>query len=356
MTAMGSALVATTWRKAFTSVAPLRALSPNLRVLNYGPFDGFMNTDGTIETGGLWDLLMQANGADWSLKPFSGTGQHTNRQGGPWLHCNPAAWFLPSKGAYRANSLAYTTGSVFTWELRGVAPNALVESSIDGGAFTIIDTVTTSHRGDYLGSGVLAVTAPGTYAVRYKVANEVHGPISLVVTAGVAAPSGSWQPKVISGATLTSGSQNITTANSRTYIDFSGNAANVVSSHPDLAFSKAGTGSRIRVNVPAGKSVWVRLAITQLVTQSAGNSNLWVLGADVLNDALNVQYSMQLDAKHSPLPNYGLVLTGSFVGKLTAPAIFAPWVLVGAGTTGQIGSSAANGNASFWSLEIINEQ
>lgn len=346
LTAMGSSLVATTWRKAFNTVPSLAAIAPNLRTLTYGPFDGFMNPDGTIETGGIWDLLMQASGSDWSIKAYSMTGQHTARQGGPWSHFNPAAWFLPSKGAYKANSLAYATGTVFAWEIRGCAPNTDMQSSIDGAAWFTIGQ--TTHKGDFMGSGVLPIT-PGTYVFRYKIANEVHGPVSVVVTAG--ASTGSWQPKVISGANLASATQSVLTAGTRDYIDFSG--TNYTSSHSDLTLTKSGTESRIGIAVPAGKSVWIRLSVTQLVLTSAGSNTLWMLGAEFLTTGMSTLFHAQLDAKYSPATNYALVLSGTFVGKLTSSTIIVPWILTG--SSGSIASAAANGNSSYWSVEVINE-
>ncbi len=348
LTEAGSRLVGTTWRKAFTSVAALQALAPNLRALTYGAFDGFMNTDGTVETGGLWDLLMSPSGSDWVTDPYSHAGQHTNHQCGPWTHCNPASWFIPSKGAYKPSTLEYTTGTTFTWELRNVAPSTDVQASVNGGAYTTIGQ--TTHYGDYLGSGVLPVSA-GTYVFRYKVGNEVHGPVSLVVIAG--ASTGSWQPKVISGANLASTPQSIATANSRSYIDFSG--TNYTSSHPDLTLTKVGLESRIRIGVPAGKSVWIRLSVTQLVSTSAGDNTLWMLGAEFLNDSLALLSNVQLDAKYSPTANYALIMSGTLVRKLTAPTIIVPWILTSAGGSSSIASSAANGDSSFWSVEVINE-
>lgn len=347
LTAFGSSLVATTWRKAFTSVPALAALAPNLRALTYAPFDGFMNVDGTVETGGMWDLLMQPSGSDWAIKAYSQVGQHTNRQGGPWTHCNPAAWFLPSHGAYKPSTLDYVMGTTFSWVLRNVAPSTDVQASVDGAAFVTIGQ--TTHYGDYLGSGILPISTAGTYVFRYKVGNEVHGPVSLVVTAG--ASSSSWQPKVISGTNLAAPPQSISTPNSRTYIDF--NSWNFVTSHPDLSLTKAGMESRIKVTVAAGKAVWVRLAMTQLVTASTGANTLWMLGAEVMNSSLGTLYNLQLDAKYSPTTDYALVLSGSFVGRLTATTIFVPWVLTSG--TGAISSSATNGISTFWSLEIINE-
>lgn len=348
MTAMGSNLVATTWRKAFQTVPALASIAPNLRTLNYGPFDGFMNTDGTVETGGIWDLLMQASGSDWATKSYSATGQHTARQGGPWSHFNPAAWFLPSKGTYKPNTLDYETGAVFSWELRGLAPNASVQSSVDGGAWVTIGT--TTHRGDYIGSGVLPVSV-GTYVFRYKVENEIHGPVNIVVTAGSSGTS--WKPKVISGANLAATPQTISTPMSRTYIDF--DPANVVSSDAALTFTKSGIESRIQVNVPAGKSVWVRFACTQLVSGSAGVDTLWILGAEFLTAGMVTMFNVQMDGKYSPSPGYALVLSGTFVGKFTASTIIVPWVLTSGSGSGAIASAAANGNSSFWSLEVINE-
>jgi hypothetical protein len=152
---------------------------------------------------------------------------------------------------------------------------------------------------------------------------------------------------------LATSPQPIATANSRTAIDF--HASNYVSSHGDLTFTKTGIDSKIKATVAAGKSIWVRFQVTQLVATTPGADTLWILGTEVYNAAGGFLYNLQLDAKYSPSANYALILTGTFVGKLTETTTFIPWVLTSASPTGTIADSAANGISSYWSLEIINE-
>lgn len=342
LTNAGSRLIGTTWRKAFNTLTSLQTLAPNLRTLTYGPFDGFMNPDGTIETGGLFDLLLSPSGSDWTLDAYSNSGQHTNHQGGPWTHCNPAAWFLPSKGAYKPSTLAYTTGTTFTWELRNVAPSTDVQSSIDGGAYTTIGQ--TTHLGDYMGSGILPLTA-GTYVFRYKVANEVHGPVSLVVTAGSGGGSG-WTPKTISGANLTSNFSYSSGVVSNIPYD----TANIANSDAGYwAFTNPGGNERRLTLTPPGGSLWVRLAFSAVVSPGVGAPV--ELGFGVYDAAMVLQYRIVLCAVETA--GNTLTLGGSFVGRFSTQTTFVPYVFSNVG--GSVQSNQATGRiGTYWSGEVIN--
>lgn len=346
LTDEGSRLVASTWRKAWTTVPSLVALAPNLRTLNYGPFDGFMNTNGTVETDGIWDRLMTPSGSDWTTKPYDSTIQHTNHQGGPWPHCVPGSWFLPSKGAYKPSTLAYTIGSVFTWELRGVAPSTDIQVSIDGGAYTTIGT--TTQRGDYLGSGVLPGLSAATYVFRYKVGNEVHGPVSIVVSAGPS--TGSWNPKVISGANLTSS----VTMSAGTYNRIPYDTSNIANSDASYwNFASAGGNERRLTLTPPGGSVWVRLALAVMIASTTAGPRSSV-GFDVYDASMVLQYRLVLGSV--PDTGYTAVVQGTFTGRFSATTIFVPWAT--SDTANTLASSGAGPSApqpvgSFWSAEVI---
>lgn len=343
LTEAGSRLIGTTWRKAFTTVTALQALAPNLRTLTYGAFDGFMNTDGTVETGGIWDLLMSPSGADWAIDPYSNAGQHTNHQGGPWTQCNPASWFLPSKGAYKPSTLAYTTGTTFTWELRNVAPSTDVQSSINGGAYTTIGQ--TTHYGDYLGSGVLPLSA-GTYVFRYKVANEVHGPVSLVVTAGSSGTG--FANATISGAGLTTDGV-AHTGGSFSNIPY--DTVNVANSDAGMfSFTNAG-GNERRLQLTlagGGGSAWVRYSLS--VVNQAASASVDEIGLAFYNSSMTLLYRVALCASYSSGSRNSI--SGDFVGLIASDTIAVPYVRGGANGT-MYNNTNSGTIGTFWSAEVL---
>lgn len=343
LTAMGSQLVAATWRKAFGTVPALQALAPNLRVPSYAPFDGFMNTDGTVETGGIWDLLMSPSGSDWVVDPFTANAQHVNHQGGPWTQCIPVAWFLPSKGAYKPSTLAYTTGTTFTWELRNVAPSTDVQVSIDGGAYTTIGQ--TTHYGDYLGSGVLPLSA-GTYVFRYKVANEVHGPVSLVVTAGSSGTG--FANATISGAGLTTEGG---TYAGGFFTNIPYDTVNVANSDAGtFSFSDAGGDERrLQLTVPGGGSAWVRYSLS-IVCQVGGASTDEV-GLAFYNSSMTLLWRVTLGSAYSS--GNRTVIAGDFVGRFASGTIAVPYVR-GSLYSGVMYNNTNSGTiGTFWSAEVL---
>lgn len=338
-TAEASIFLASGVRKA------LQTILPNLSDQAYPTFS---------DPDGLFNALLTSSGDEWVPGSPDVVSAHPVFQKGPWPACNPISWFMPSRGRFYANhQTTHPNGTVFAWEIRNGPPSSPVFVSVDDAAW-FDHGASTSWAGDYADSNVLSVAA-GVHTFRYRVGSpgnyEIHGPLVLTFTGDMPGPSSSWQPKVISGANLATTPQDTDGAMVKTYIDF--DSTQVLSSHADLTFSKSGKESRIKATVASGKSVWVRLQVTQLISNSTGFDTLWMLGAELLNAGGSTLYHVQMDAKYSPTTDYALVLTGTFVGKLTGTTTFVPWVLTS--SSGKLASSAANGFSSFWSLEIINE-
>lgn len=167
-TAEGSIFLGSAVRKA------MEAIIPNLSALNYPSF----NDPDAYFAGVLSD-----NGTEYvTITPPDTTANHPIAQKGPYRAASPNQWFYPSKGKWLSGNLAFTSGNVFSWEIRGSQPHHTVSGSIDGGAWSALGT--TDSKGDYMDAGIITTLAPGTYQFRYKVFNEVYGPAALVVSAG----------------------------------------------------------------------------------------------------------------------------------------------------------------------------
>lgn len=167
-TAEGSIFLGSAVRKAMAAVIP------NLSALNYPSFD---------DPDAYFAGVLSDNGTEYvTTTPPDTTANHPIAQKGPYRAASPNQWFYPSKGKWLSGPLAFTSGNVFSWEIRGSQPHHTVSSSIDGGAWSVLGT--TDSKGDYMDAGIITALAPGTYQFRYKVFNEVYGPAAMVVSAG----------------------------------------------------------------------------------------------------------------------------------------------------------------------------
>ena len=173
LTAAGNVFLAACARKAFKSMSALTSRLPALSNQNYGDFD-----DPDV----VFGALLTSTGSAWVTAATPSSGNHTVTHWGVWRSCIPSAWYLPSKGQFSSSNLTHVSGTAFTWTLAGMLPNTQVETSIDGGAFGPAAGKTDS-RGFYIDSATI-VLAAGTYTFRYKVNNEVLGPVVMTAVAG----------------------------------------------------------------------------------------------------------------------------------------------------------------------------
>lgn len=172
LTNMGSMFLAGYARKAFKTIAALSSAVPNLSNQNYASFD---------DPDGLFNLLLYSNGTQWVEMTFDQVNAHPLTQWGPTRAAIPLSWYLPNKGNIVTSSLSHTSGNIFTWQLVGMRPSTQVQYSMNGASFVNHQGIT-DPRGNYLDSAPITAD-PGTYTFRYKVGNEVVGPITLTVTA-----------------------------------------------------------------------------------------------------------------------------------------------------------------------------
>lgn len=175
LTDMGAHFLAGQARKAFTTVPALNSKAPWLSDQNYV---WFMDSDN------LFSSLVESTGTEYIGRPWTANSEHAVRNHGPYRVCNPHTWYLPSKGAYFSANTAYVQGTPFSWSLRNVAPATVVQGSVDGGAWVNIGT--TDSYGDFNTVAVLDNSAfpVGPHTVMYRVGDEVHGPVTISVSAG----------------------------------------------------------------------------------------------------------------------------------------------------------------------------
>lgn len=239
LTDMGAHFLAGQARKAFTTVPALNSKAPWLSEQNYV---WFMDSDN------LFSALVESTGTEYIGRPWTANSEHAVRNYGPYRVCNPYTWYLPSKGTYFSASLNYVQGTQFSWSLTNVTPTAAVLASINGAAWESVGS--TNSYGDFHASAVLPPSAfpVGTHTIRYKIGEEVHGPVSLVVNASgdvgggsatyvlpVATASELGGVKVGSNLTMTAGVLNVPVG--------SGSTLGVVQPGAGLAVAGAGVVS-----------------------------------------------------------------------------------------------------------------
>lgn len=176
LTETGTVFCAAAVRTAYKDVPAMASALPNLSNQDY---DSFNNPDN------LFSLTFTDDGTDWVETSPSPTRDHPVNQFGPWRSINPHAWHMPSKGNFNCNDTSYVknSGNSFTWMLQGVRPGTTIEVSQNGTAFSSIGR-TTDGRGNYIAAGQLDMLSAGSYIFRYRIGNEVHGPLTITVTDG----------------------------------------------------------------------------------------------------------------------------------------------------------------------------
>lgn len=173
LSAAGSRFLAAIAREAFRTNTVMAAQVPNLSRQDFEPFNDAI---------GLFNALLQDNGTEYVTRPLDVSTEHTVEHFGPMRVFNTDNWFFPSKGTFTSTPLsAYTHGSVFAWSVRGVRFNTQVQTSVNGSAWN--NEGVTNSQGDYQNAAIFtpATLPSGTYTLRYRFGDEVHGPVVLNV-------------------------------------------------------------------------------------------------------------------------------------------------------------------------------
>lgn len=210
-TESGHILFAAQIRNFFRINGVLAAAVPGLSDQAYPPYrDSFRGATS------VFDSMLSVSGSGYVEKvPPTAAGNHVAFQTGIIQRFPVNVWFLPSKGAIKWNRTTLPTNETFLWELRGSHPLQSIEVSINGGAFGNVGT--TDMRGDYINAGTLIILPPSSYVYRYKVGNEIYGPVTITLTAPPAS-STTWSAvtskpfeTIGSGLTVSSGALQLET-------------------------------------------------------------------------------------------------------------------------------------------------
>lgn len=364
-TAEASVFFSAAARDAFNTDAILQAALPGLSDQDYPPFN---------LVSFIFDSMLTSVSGQYALITPNNNANHTLAQWGPWRAALPGSWLWPSKGIWNANSATYEQGSVFSWRITGAPPDHEILVSVNGSAFASLG-VNTNARGDYLWAGVLQYPAGTVQTLRYKVNNEIYGPIAITITAAAnptvaraeltaalgalmlalqAKPDARDLPlygsQLLTGTGLRAGTQNAA-ANTKTLVAFNESLFQV-SNSALLSIAPSGAASAISITVPTGKKVWWRFSWTQFVDQSAGTDIAHIIGVEAYELGVFV-YNAQLGEAISPSTNYATVVSGSFTAVSTVFTQLVPW-FIAAGGTARLATNSPNGFSTFWSVEIIN--
>lgn len=176
----GHILFAAQIRDFFRTNGVLSAAVPGLSDQGYPPYrDPFRGANS------VFDRMLAVSGTGYVERvPTPFEGNHVAFQTGIIQRFPVNVWFYPSKGAIKWNRTSLPNNEAFLWEIRGSQPLQSIEASINGGAFSNVGT--TDMRGDYINTGTLAILSPGSYVYRYRVGNEIYGPITITLTSPTA--------------------------------------------------------------------------------------------------------------------------------------------------------------------------
>lgn len=239
LTESGHRLLAGSVRSAFSSNPALAAAIPGLSDQGYPAF-----RDPFFGTGSVFDLLLASSGTNYVERvPPTNSGQHVLTQYGPWVRFPVNVWFMPSKGTIKWNRTNLSQTETFLWSITGGPSLTTVQASINGGAWFNVGI--TDQRGDYADAGPFTTgVAPGTYVYRYRIGNEVNGPVTITLTAS-GSTSVSWGD--VTGKPFNSVGNGLTVS------------GGVLSVSNPLPFERAGGGFGMCTNTPSVSGTWVRI-------------------------------------------------------------------------------------------------
>lgn len=234
-----------------------------------------------------------------------------------------------------------------TWpiSISGVAASLANLAGLPGGG-AVAGQILAFNGASWAPTTISLSTATLTSAIN-SLFTQLQGKADIGEVAAVAA---AFSPKVISGALLTSTTQSVA-AGVRTYIDYL--LSNIRSSDAAwLSAAKLGVQTRITIDVPAGKRVWWKLSLTQLVDQSAGSNVAHIYGAEQLRKStLATEVQRMCVSDTSPLTDYATVCSGTIYGVADYSIILVPWIIATAVV--RLASSSANGFAADIAVEIM---
>lgn len=344
LNAAGSTFLAAAVRKSFTTLPSLTSLFPNLSNQNFALFN---------DPDQLFLEMVTNNGTEWATIEPSTFANHTISHYGPWKAENAASWYLPSKGSLTTSTRTYVTGTPFVWKITDSQPLSQVYTSFNGGAWNAAHSPTDA-KGDVLDAGNLPFATAGAYTFRYKVKNEIYGPIVLNVTLGggtVAWADVTGKPKfpsVASTANIVGGSQ-FFPATTKTRIKFKQSSAVASPSSYVTIGGNDTVGASLLYNALTNGPAFLRAQFTILVTGGVLNG-LYLCGFDVYENGV-YQYSLQGTTHYPVGAGFAGEIGINFAGKFSQDTELRPWIY-GTGS-GTLADSGSIGFGSYMAIEYI---
>ena len=172
LTEEGNRLLAAQVRKAFKTLPVLAAALPGLSNQDYASFD---------DPDTLFTTYLTSSGNGYVAAAYNKYTEHQGAHFGPWRAINVDNWFMPSKGTLRVVSPSYSGLTISSWMIEGGPPNSPVYTAVGAGDFGA-SGVSTDARGFAGDSAQGLAHDPISTAIRYKVGDEVYGPVTITVT------------------------------------------------------------------------------------------------------------------------------------------------------------------------------
>lgn len=332
ITAPGQRLLAGGVLEAIKANGTTSAALPPLSSQSFPQFDSLAGVFSSVLLSSGGQFIPQANVS----------GQHTLHNDGVMVSLAPALWWLPSKGTLTTSALSMTSGTPWAWHINHATPHAEVFSSMDGAAWA--SRGFTDAMGDFLDVANLTAAA-GTYVFRYKVGDEVFGPISITVTAG--SSGAGFANATISGAGLTTDAVAYTGG---TFLSIPFDTVNVAnSSSSTWTFTNAGGNDRrLQLTLAGGGQAWARYSLS-LVVQPSG-AYIDEVGFAFYNSSMTLLFRIALGTAYSAAQRG--CIAGAFVGRFDSGTIAVPYVRGSVSGT-MYNSTSAGTPGTFWSAEVL---
>lgn len=332
-TSFGTQLIAGAVRMAYKNNATMAAALPNLSNQDYDSFNDPNN---------LFSLTFTDNGTDWVEGAAYPLRDHPTHQAGPYRSTPSTVWFMPSKGSlvYNKSTVQQNSPDPFAWMLYNVMPNKDIQLSTDGAAF-VSSGYNTDQQGKYLNVTGLPSLSVGSHTFRWKIENEVHGPVTVNVTAPAATVA---TPELY--RSLGAASYTLPVGNTKYYF----RQATASDNTGTMVSNVAGTNRIVEVAASSTSRI-VTLEASVVVDQVNNTSVQVVLGFDVFDTSGTLLESFVIDSKYCNVINNAVTVNGVYSLPHTAARRYAPWVYT-AGGFGVLLGTTSNGKSSLFNVAI----
>lgn len=194
---------------------------------------------------GTVDPTGAENSYDWFYQVLSssGDGYTTNYSNddyrylkdilGPFRRVDPDSWYMPTKGRYLINNKGSTSADSITLTFDNsssciisffnTTPNTLVYKTLDNSTYSTTNVYTDSSGNCTIILRGIDFGATGSYTFRFKINNEVYGPISFTVNAAAvtSVTAGGTGSSTLTGAGIVTTTDTQTISGVKTFSNYS---------------------------------------------------------------------------------------------------------------------------------------